>query len=182
VDIKVPFALGRGDASQEQTDVESFAVLEPKADGFRNYYSEKSYLSPVNALIDRANLLNLTVPEMTALIGGLRVLDANSQNSKYGVFTNRAGVLSNDFFVNLLDMSTKWVKSEKEEGVYQGVDRKTGEVKWHATSVDLVFGSSSELRAISEVYASKDGEKKFVQDFVKVWVKVMRADRFDLKK
>lgn len=182
INIEVPFAPGRNDASQEQTDVKSFAVLEPKADGFRNYYDKESYLSPVNSLIDRANMLNLTAPEMTALVGGLRVLGANSQNSNYGVFTNRAGILSNDFFTNLLDMSTKWVKSESEDGVYQGIDRQTGEVKWSATSVDLAFGSSSELRAISEVYASKDGEEKFVQDFVKAWTKVMRSDRFDLKK
>ncbi len=180
--VKVPFKAGRTDASQEQTNVESFAVLEPKADGFRNYYSEESFLSPINALIDRANMLNLTVPEMTALVGGLRVLDVNSNNSKYGVFTNQTGVLTNDFFVNLLDMSNKWVKAKNAEGIYNGVDRKTGEVKWQGTSVDLVFGSSSELRAIAEVYAANDGQKKFVNDFVNAWVKVKQADRFDLKK
>jgi catalase-peroxidase len=182
INIKVDFAAGRTDATQDKTDIKSFAVLEPKADGFRNYYDKESYLSPVNSLIDRANMLGLTVPEMTALVGGLRVLDANSQNSQNGIFTNKPGTLSNDFFVNLLDMSTKWIKSEDKEGIYLGLDRKTGEVRWQATSVDLVFGSSSELRAIAEVYASKDGKQKFAQDFVKAWLKVMRADRFDLKK
>ena len=178
--IKVPFKPGRTDAGQEQTDVKSFAHLEPKADGFRNYYSKESYGSPVYMLIDKANMLNLTVPEMTVLIGGLRVLNANTNSSKNGVFTKRPGVLSNDFFVNLLDMSTKWSKSSKE-GLYEGRDRKNKRLKWTATSVDLVFGSSSELRAIAEVYAAEDGKKKFIQDFVKAWVKVMQLDRFDLR-
>ncbi|MDA0902250.1 MAG: catalase/peroxidase HPI [Proteobacteria bacterium] len=178
----VPFKAGRGDATQEQTDVQSFAVLEPKADGFRNYYNSEAVISPVNALIDKANTLDLTVPQMTALIGGMRALGANSQGSKHGVLTNREGVLSNDFFVNLLDMSVEWKKSKTSEGVYEAYDRKTGEKKWSATSVDLVFGSSSELRAIAEVYASNDGKRKFIRDFVEAWDKVMKADRFDLKK
>lgn len=176
---EVPFTSGRGDASQEQTDVESFAFLEPKADGFRNYYAEGNYFSPVNALIDRANLLTLTVPEMTVLVGGLRALNANTGNSKNGVFTAKPGTLSNDFFVNLLDMSTKWQKS-KTDGIYEGVDRKTGAVKWTATPVDLVFGSHSELRAIAEVYASEDGKEKFLNDFIHAWNKVMNLDRFDV--
>lgn len=181
VKVKVPFAVGRADASQEQTDVNSFALLEPKADGFRNYYSKDSEVSPVNAMIDRAYMLNLTVPEMTVLVGGLRVLDVNSANSKLGVLTKKPGKLSNDFFVNLLDMSTEWKKSA-QEGIYDGRDRKTGEVKWQATPVDLMFGSSSELRAIAEVYAADDAKEKFVKDFIKAWVKVMNNDRFDLKK
>ncbi len=182
VKVKVPFAVGRGDATQEQTDVKSFALLEPKADGFRNYFSEQNDISPVNAMIDRAYLLHLSVPEMTALVGGLRVLGANSADSKLGVFTKKSGVLTNDFFVNLLDMSVEWKKSAKLEGVFEGVDRKSGEVKWQATPVDLVFGSSSELRAVAEVYAADDAKEKFVKDFVKAWVKVMNNDRFDLRK
>ena len=181
VKLKVPFKPGRMDASQKQTDVESFSYLEPKADGFRNYYSKESYGSPIYMLIDRANMLNLTVPEMTVLVGGLRVLNANANGSKHGIFTKRPGVLSNDFFVNLLDMSTKWSKSSTK-GVYKGRDRKNNNLKWTATSVDLVFGSSSELRAIAEVYAADDGKKKFIQEFVKAWSKVMQLDRFDLKK
>ncbi len=181
VNVRVPFNPGRGDATQEQTDVKSFAVLEPKYDAFRNYYGKDAMVSPVNGLIDRAYLLDLSVPEMTALVGGMRVLDANSGANKYGVFTKKPGVLSNDFFINLLDMSTEWKKSDKD-GIYEGFDRKTGELKWQATPVDLVFGSSSELRAIAEVYAANDGKEKFVKDFVKAWVKVMNADRFDLKK
>jgi catalase-peroxidase len=175
----VPFTPGRMDASQEQTDVTSFAVLEPKADGFRNYYGASSFLSPTQALVDRANMLNLTVPEMTVLVGGLRVLNANADQSKHGVFTNKPGTLSNDFFVNLLDMSTKWKKSESIQGLYEGVDWKTGASKWTATSVDLLFGSHSELRAIAEVYAAEDGRQKFVRDFVKAWNKVMMLDRFE---
>lgn len=176
--VKVPFTPGRMDASQEQTDVDSFSVLEPKADGFRNYYSEAAYLSPAEMLVDRANLLTLTVPEMTALVGGLRVLNANAGQSPHGVFTAKPGTLSNDFFVNLLDMSTKWQKSGKSAGVYEGVDRKTGAMKWTATPVDLLFGSHSELRALAEVYAAEDGNKKFLLDFVAAWNKVMTLDRF----
>ena len=180
--VNVPFTPGRVDATQAQTDVEAYAVLEPKADGFRNYYSTESFYKPTDALIDRANLLTLTVPEMTVLIGGLRALDANVGGAREGVLTSRPGTLSNDFFVNLLDMSTKWTPSEKSEGLYEGRDRATGKYKWSATPVDLAFGSSSELRAVSEVYASNDGQGKFVQDFVKAWNKVMNLDRFDLKK
>jgi catalase-peroxidase len=179
--VKVPFTPGRMDASQEQTDVSSFAVLEPKADAFRNYYAEGNVLSPTEMLVDRANMLTLTVPEMTVLVGGMRVLGANSGESRQGVFTGKPGTLSNDFFLNLLDMSTKWQKSSKAEGVYEGIDRKTGELKWTATPVDLIFGSHSELRAIAEVYASEDGKQKFVTDFVNAWNKVMKLDRFDLK-
>ncbi|MCB0377326.1 MAG: catalase/peroxidase HPI [Bdellovibrionales bacterium] len=176
--VRVPVRLGRTDASQEQTDVNSFNELEPKADGFRNYFNKDSFYPPVQALVDKASLLNLTVPEMTVLVGGLRVLGANTDNSSHGVFTNRKGVLTNDFFVNLLDMSTKWEKSS--QGMYKGVDRKTGKLKYTATPVDLVFGSSSELRAVAEVYAANDGQRQFVQDFVKAWTKVMQLDRFDL--
>ena len=179
--VKVPFTPGRMDASQEQTDVSSFAVLEPKADAFRNYYAEGNLLSPTEMLVDRANMLTLTVPEMTVLVGGMRVLGANSGESRQGVFTGKPGTLSNDFFLNLLDMSTKWQKSSNAEGVYEGIDRKTGELKWTATPVDLIFGSHSELRAIAEVYASEDGKQKFVTDFVNAWNKVMKLDRFDLK-
>jgi catalase-peroxidase len=178
--VKVPFAPGRMDATQEQTDVNSFAVLEPKADAFRNYYGEGNYMSPTEMLVDRANMLRLTVPEMTVLLGGMRALNANVGQSKNGVFTNRPGTLSNDFFVNLLDMSTKWQKSSTTEGLYEGVDRKTGQLKWTATPVDLIFGSHSELRAVAEVYAAEDSQEKFVRDFVKAWNKVMTLDRFDL--
>jgi len=180
--VKVPFTLGRGDANQAQTDVKSFDLLKPQADAFRNYYDKTNEISPINAMIDRAYFLNLSVPEMTALVGGMRVLGANFDNSQYGIFTKNPGVLSNDFFVNLLDMSVEWKKSANEEGVYNAFDRKSGEQKWSATAVDLAFGSSSELRAIAEVYAAKNGEEKFVQDFVKAWVKVMELDRFDLRK
>ncbi|MGL5398263.1 MAG: catalase/peroxidase HPI [Shewanella sp.] len=180
VTISVPFTPGRMDATQAQTDVNSFAVLEPTADGFRNYYSKDNSLSPAEMLIERANMLNLTVPEMTVLVGGLRALDANSAGVKHGVFTDKPGVLSNDFFVNLLDMSTKWSKSAKQEGIYEGQDRKSGKLKWTATPVDLIFGSHSELRAVSEVYGAQDGQDRFVQDFVKAWNKVMNADRFDI--
>jgi catalase-peroxidase len=178
-DVNVPFTPGRMDASQDMTDVESFGVLEPKADGFRNYYSTGAYRSPADMLVDKANLLTLTVPDMTALVGGLRVLDANAGGATHGVFTDQPGVLSNDFFVNLLGMSTKWTKS-KTEGVYEGRDRASGKVVWTATPVDLVFGSHAELRAIAEVYAAADGEAKFVNDFVDAWTKVMQLDRFDL--
>ena len=178
--VKVPFKPGRMDATQEQTDVSSFGVLEPKADGFRNYYGGGNYMPPLEMLVDRANMLTLTVPEMTALVGGMRVLDANAERSQNGVFTKRPGTLSNDFFVNLLDMSTKWQKSAKSDSIYEGLDRKTGQIKWTATPVDLIFGSHSELRAIAEVYAAEDGKEKFVRDFVSAWNKVMNLDRFDL--
>lgn len=177
--IQVPINLGRMDASQEQTDSQSFEVLEPKADGFRNYFSKDNARSPAELLIERANYLNLTVPEMTVLIGGMRSLDANAGHSKHGVFTSRPGVLSNDFFVNLLDMSVKWSKPSSSEGIYEGRDRATDQIKWTATTVDLIFGSNSELRAVAEVYASDDGKQKLVQDFVNAWSKVMNLDRFD---
>jgi catalase-peroxidase len=179
--IDVPFVPGRVDATQAQTDANSFAVLEPTADGFRNYFAKGNTQSPAELLVDRANMLTLTVPEMTVLVGGLRTLDANSDNSKHGVFTNQPGTLSNDFFVNLLDMSTQWKKSAKTQGLYEGLDRKTGKIKWTATPVDLIFGSHAELRAIAEVYAANDGHEKFVQDFVSAWNKVMMLDRFDVK-
>ena len=180
-DITVPFVPGRMDATQDMTDVESFAYLEPVADAFRNYYApEKNYLSPAEALVERADLLNLSVPEMTALLGGLRSLDANYKGAKHGVFTDKPGTLSNDFFTNLLDMGTVWSKTDKE-GVYEGRDRSTGKVKWTATPVDLIFGSNTELRAIAEVYAAGDANEKFVKDFVAAWTKVMQNDRFDLK-
>lgn len=176
-DAEVPFVAGRGDATQEQTDVNSFALLEPEADGFRNYYTPGYYKSPTSALVDKADKLGLTVPEMTVLVGGLRVLGANTDGSNHGVFTDSVGQLNNDFFVNLLDMSTKW---RKAGDVYEGVDRKSGEVKYTATPVDLIFGSSSELRAVAEVYAFDNSKQRFVQDFIDAWVKVMQADRFDL--
>ena len=179
-DVKVPFAPGRTDASQEQTDVHSFAVLEQTADGFRNYLRIGHTTAAEELFIDRAQLLTLTAPEMTALVGGLRVLGANFRGSKNGVFTNQPGTLTNDFFVNLLDMSTEWKPSSTEQGVYEGHDRKTGAIKWTGTRVDLVFGSNSQLRAISEVYASEDSKEKFVKDFVAAWNKVMNLDRFDL--
>ncbi len=179
VDVTVPFKPGRMDATQDQTDVAAFAVLEPKADGFRNYYGAGNRLSPLEMLVERANLLTLTVPEMTALIGGLRVLDANVAHSKNGVFTTRPGTLTNDYFVNLLDMSTKWQKSATE-GLYEGVDRTSGKPKWTATPVDLAFGSHSELRAIAEVYAAEDGKQKLALDFARAWSKVMMLDRFDV--
>jgi len=177
--VVVPFRPGRTDASQEQTDIASFAVLEPRADGFRNYYGQGSPQPPTVMLIDRANLLTLTVPEMTALVGGLRALDANADGVRHGVFTDRPGTLSNDFFVNLLDMSTEWTKSDRAAGLYEGKDRQSGELRWTATPVDLMFGSSSELRAIAEVYAATDGETEFVNDFVAAWTKVMTLDRFE---
>ena len=179
VTVTVPFAPGRGDATQAQTDAATFATLEPTADGFRNYYASGQRLSPAELLVDRAKLLTLTVPEMTALVGGMRVLNANVGQGAHGVFTDRPGTLSNDFFVNLLDMSTQWNKSAKTEGLYEGVDRATSKAKWTATPVDLIFGSSTELRAIAEVYASSDGQEKFVKDFVRTWAKVMNLDRFE---
>lgn len=180
--IDVPFRAGRGDAQQAQTDVSSFAVLEPKADGFRNYYHASAYRSPTEMLIDKASLLNLSVPEMTVLIGGLRVLDANTGGSRHGVFTSRPGVLTNDFFINVLDSSTAWKKSSSVAGVYEGADRKSGQPKWTATSVDLMFGSNSELRAVAEVYAYNNAQEKFVRDFVAAWDKVMNLDWFDSTK
>jgi len=188
-DVEVPFTPGRTDASQRQTDVASFAVLEPTADGFRNWYREGTPRSPAyegtprspaQMLVERANLLTLTVPELTALVGGLRALGANAGGARHGVFTERPGTLSNDFFVNLLDMSTKWSKSSEAEGLYEGRDRATGEPRWTATPVDLLFGSHSELRAIAEVYAADDGREKFVRDFIEAWTKLMTLDRFDL--
>lgn len=181
VDQEVPVILGRADATQAQTDVESFAMLEPKADAFRNYFNQQeSYLSPTEMLVDKADQLNLTVPEMTVLIGGMRALAANTGGSKHGVLTDKPGVLTNDFFVNLLDMSTQWRKA-KTDGLYEGFDSKTGEVKYTATSVDLIFGSNSELRAVAEVYAFDNSQERFVRDFIAAWVKVMQLDRFDLK-
>ena len=178
--VTVPFKPGRTDATQAQTDVQSFALLEPKADGFRNYYSKGARLSPADALVDRADVLNLTVPQMTVLVGGMRALGANTDGTSNGVFTARPGTLSNDFFVNLLDMSTVWEKSPKGDGLYVGKDRASGKVKWTATPVDLVFGSNSELRAVAEVYAADDAHDKFVNDFVAAWTRVMQNDRFDL--
>ena len=177
-DINVPFTPGRADASQAQTDVKSFAVLKPTADGFRNYYGEGNSRSPTEMLVEKADLLTLTAPEMTVLVGGMRALDANAGGAAHGVFTDQPGMLSNDFFVNLLDMSTKWTKSSDTAGLYEGHDRASGELKWKATPVDLVFGSHAELRAIAEVYAEDGGEEKFVADFVDAWTKVMMLDRF----
>jgi catalase-peroxidase len=180
VDVKVPFTPGRMDASQEQTDVDSFAPLEPVADGFRNYVDGgEQLMSPEEALVDRAQLLRLTAPEMTVLVGGLRVLGANAGQSKHGVFTKRPETLTNDFFVNLLDMATEWAPSGSD-GAYEGRDRKTNAPKWTGTRVDLIFGSHSQLRAFAEVYACADSKEKFVTDFVAAWNKVMNADRFDL--
>jgi catalase-peroxidase len=179
-DVKVPFTPGRMDASQEQTDVDSFAPLEPVADGFRNYLRGKQLMSPEEALVDRAQLLTLTAPELTVLVGGLRVLGANAGQSKHGVFTKRPETLTNDFFVNLLDMGTQWQPSAGSEGVYEGRDRKTDAVKWTGTRVDLIFGSHSQLRALAEVYGCADAKEKFVRDFVAAWNKVMNLDRFDL--
>ncbi len=179
--IEVPFTPGRMDALQAETDVESFAVLEPKADAFRNYFDAKSHKrSPAEMLVDKADMLSLSIPEMAVLIGGMRSMNANANNSKHGVFTKKAGSLTNDFFVNLLDMSTEWKQSSKSQGIYEGYDRQSGKLKWTATPVDLVFGSNSELRAVAEVYAADDAKEKFVNDFVKAWSKVMTLDRFDL--
>ncbi|MBI3690972.1 MAG: catalase-peroxidase, partial [Mycolicibacterium aromaticivorans] len=178
--IDVHFAPGRTDATQEQTDVESFAVLEPRADGFRNYVRPGEKTALEELLIEKAYLVGVTAPEMTVLLGGLRVLGANHGGTKHGVFTDRVGVLSNDFFLNLLDMGTEWKPSENSENVYEGTDRTTGALKWTATANDLVFGSNSILRALVEVYAQDDNAGKFVEDFVAAWVKVMNADRYDL--
>jgi catalase-peroxidase len=178
VAVQVPFTPGRMDASQDQTDVESFAPLEPRADAFRNYLSGEQLMMPEEALVDRAELLTLTAPEMTVLLGGLRVLGANAGGSEHGVFTHEVGRLTNDFFANLLTMDTEWQPAS--DGTYEGRDRKTNELKWRATRVDLIFGSHSQLRALAEVYACADSREKFVRDFVAAWVKVMNADRFDL--
>src|SRR5690606_3143497 len=181
VNITVPFWPGRTDATQEQTDVESFTYLEPKADGFRNYLKTKYATSTEAFLIDRAQLLTLTAPELTVLIGGLRVLDTNYDGSKHGVFTTRPGSLTTDFFINLLDMGTKWQAQSEDKEIYEGYDRGTHDLKWTATRADLVFGSNAELRAVAEVYASADAQHKFVKEFVAAWTKVMNLDRFDLK-
>ena len=180
IDVEVPFIAGRGDATQAQTDLESFAVLEPTADGFRNYYDSSSPRSPAEMLIEKANLLDLSIPEMVTLVGGMRVLEANAYGNPHGVFTDRPGTLSNDFFVNLIDMSTVWSRSPSDEGIYVGRDRGSDEVKWTATPVDLIFGANSELRAVAEFYATDDASEQFVHDFVNAWTKVMTLDRFDL--
>jgi catalase-peroxidase len=179
-DVTVPFTPGRTDASQEQTDVEAFAVLEPVADGFRNYLRSGEKLSPETLLLDRAFMLNLSAPEMTVLIGGMRALNANHGRTELGVFTDRPETLTNDFFVNLLDMSTEWKASVDTENVYEGRDRATGDLKWTGTAADLVFGANSQLRALAEVYASDDAQEKFARDFVAAWAKVMNLDRFDV--
>jgi catalase-peroxidase len=179
-DVTVPFTPGRTDASQEQTDVKSFAVLEPVADGFRNYQKTKYAVSAEELLVDRAQLLTLTAPEMTVLIGGMRILNANYGQSQHGVFTKRPETLTNDFFMNLLEMSTTWKPTSEDKDVFEGRDRKTGEVKWTGTRVDLIFGSNSQLRAIAEVYGCEDSQEKFLHDFIVTWNKVMNLDRFDL--
>ncbi|WP_339344082.1 catalase/peroxidase HPI, partial [uncultured Alcanivorax sp.] len=176
-EIEVPFTPGRADTTQALTDASSFANLEPKADGFRNYFSEDAVMSPTNSLVDKADLLTLSVPEMTVLVGGMRALDANADGSDHGVFTDHPGTLTNDFFVNLLDMSTKWQPSAENEGLYEGMDRQSGEQKWSATPVDLIFGSNAELRAVAEYYALSDNDDEFVNDFVAAWTKVMNLDR-----
>ena len=180
-DISVPFTPGRMDATQAQTDVESFKVLEPVADGFRNYvHSSKLRIPAEELLVDRAQLLRLSAPEMTVLVGGLRVLGANTHDAKHGVFTQRVGALTNDFFVNLLEMGTAWTLDEKSAHIFEARDRKTGQVKWTGTRADLIFGSHAQLRALAEVYAQSGAQEKFVKDFVAAWVKVMNADRYDL--
>jgi catalase-peroxidase len=180
--VQVPFSPGRTDASQEQTDASSFAVLEPTSDGFRNYLREGDMGSEAELLLDKANLLTLTSHEMTVLVGGMRVLGANFGSSKYGVFTDRPGTLTNDFFVNLVDMNVRWQKCEKSKGVYEGLDRATDKLKWTGTVVDLLFGSNSQLRALAEAYASDDAKESFVKDFTAAWNKVMNLDRYDLKR
>ena len=179
-DVTVPFTPGRMDASLEQTDVDSFSVLEPVADGFRNYQKAKYSVKPEELLLDKAQLLTLTAPEMTVLVGGMRVMNTNFGGTRHGVFTDRPETLTNDFFVNLLDMGTEWKASSQDKDYFNGLDRKTGKQKWTATRVDLIFGSNSQLRAISEVYAQDDSQEKFVNDFVAAWTKVMNLDRFDL--
>ena len=178
--IEVPFTVGRNDALQEQTDVDSFAVLEPIADAFRNYMKTKYTVSAEELLVDKAQLMTLSVPELTVLMGGMRVLDTNFDHSKHGVFTETPEVLTNDFFVNLLDFNTTWKAVSNAQDVFEGRDRKSGAVKWTASRVDLIFGSNSELRAIAEVYGCADAKEKFVKDFVAAWTKVMNLDRFDL--
>jgi catalase-peroxidase len=178
--VKVPFTPGRMDASQQQTDAHSFAPLEPTADGFRNYFRGKHPMSPEELLVDRAQLLTLTAPEMTVLVGGLRVLGANAGKSRHGVFTTKPGTLTNDFFANLLSMSTIWDPVAGSDNLYEAHDRKTKEVKWTGTRADLIFGSHSQLRALAEVYACADSKQKFVRDFVAAWTKVMNLDRFDI--
>ena len=180
IEISVPFVAGRTDATQDDTDVESFGVLEPIADGFRNYIKPRTLLSAEDMLIDKAQLLTLSAPELTVLIGGLRVLNTNFDGSNHGVLTKKPGVLTNDFFVNLIDLSTTWKAVDAHQYVFEGSDRSTGQIHWSGTRVDLIFGSNSELRAISEVYASEDSQLKFVTDFVAAWTKVMNLDRFDL--
>ena len=177
--LTVPFTPGRADTSQDKTDVESFNAMEPGADGFRNYFKPLHAASAEEMLVDKAQLLTLTAPEMTVLVGGMRVLDTNFDRSRHGVFTTQPGALTNDFFVNLLDFGTTW-KAAESKGVFEGRDRKTGALKWTGTRVDLIFGSNSELRALAEVYGCADGQEKFVQDFVAAWNKVMNLDRFDL--
>jgi len=179
-EVTVPFTPGRVDASQDETEEDFYSLIEPEADGFRNFTKNKYTIPPERMLVDKAQLLTLTAPEMTVLVGGLRVLGANYENCQHGVFTDRTGQLSNDFFVNLLDMTTDWEPSAEDEDIYEGRDRSSGELKWTGTRVDLIFGSDSRLRAISEVYACDDAEDKFVQDFISAWNKVMKADRFDL--
>jgi catalase-peroxidase len=178
--VEVPFTPGRTDASQEQTDVESFAVLEPVADGFRNFLKSKYAVPAEELLVDRAQLLTLTAPEMTVLVGGMRALNANFEQSRHGVFTDNPGTLTNDFFVNLLDMGTEWKTASEDDDLFEGRDRGSGKLKWTGTRVDLVFGSNSQLRAIAEVYGCDDGHEAFVRDFVAAWDKVMNLDRFDL--
>jgi len=180
--VTVPFLPGRMDASQEQTDVKSFNYLEPVADGFRNYLKTKYKVPTEELLVDKAQLLTLTAPEMTVLVGGMRVLDTNFDHSKHGVFTQKPEVLTNDFFVNLLDMGTVWMPASEDNEIFNGHDRKTRELKWTATRTDLIFGSNSELRALAEVYGSADASEKFVNDFVAAWNKVMNLDRFDITK
>jgi catalase-peroxidase len=179
-DVPVPFAPGRTDAAQEQTDVDSFAVLEPVADGFRNYLQKGAPLAAEHMLVDKAFMLNLSAPEMTALLGGMRVLNTNVGRSRHGVLTDRPEALTNDFFVNLLNAGTEWKSIPEADDVFEGRDRDTGDVRWTGTRVDLVFGSNSELRALAEVYGSSDGQEKLVRDFVAAWDKVMMNDRFDL--
>jgi catalase-peroxidase len=180
VDVAVPFIAGRNDAAQDQTDVESFAVLESTADGFRNYFASGNRRAPAEMLVEKAALLDLTIPEMTVLVGGMRALGANAGGVEHGVFTDRPGALTNDFFKNLLDMSTVWSRAPSDEGLYVGRDRSTGDTKWTATPVDLIFGSNSELRAVAEYYAADDATEQFVRDFVAAWAKVMTLDRFDV--
>ena len=177
--LAVPFTPGRMDAAQQNTDIAGMSYLEPNADGFRNFRKTKYKMSTEALLVDKAQLLNLTPPEMTVLVGGMRVLNANYKNNKYGVFTDKPGTLSNDFFINLLSMNTKWKATSEDEETFEGIDRDTGKVKWTATRADLLFGYHSELRAIAEVYASNDAKEKFVKDFIKAWTKVMNLDRFD---